>query len=47
MSSVAGIRGLKTNVAYQAVKGVIPQLARALAYELADDEIRVNCVAPG
>jgi NAD(P)-dependent dehydrogenase (short-subunit alcohol dehydrogenase family) len=47
VSSVAGIRGLKTNVAYQAVKGAIPQLARALAYELADDEIRVNCVAPG
>ena len=47
VSSVAGIRGLKTNVAYQAVKGAIPQLTRALAYELADDEIRVNCVAPG
>jgi NAD(P)-dependent dehydrogenase (short-subunit alcohol dehydrogenase family) len=47
VSSVAGLRGLKTNVAYQAVKGAIPQLTRALAYELADDEIRVNCVAPG
>ena len=47
VSSVAGIRGLKTNVAYQAVKGAIPQLTRALAYELADDDIRVNCVAPG
>jgi NAD(P)-dependent dehydrogenase (short-subunit alcohol dehydrogenase family) len=47
VSSVAGIRGLKTNIAYQAVKGVLPQLTRALAYELADDDIRVNCVAPG
>lgn len=47
ISSTAGIRGIKTNVAYQTVKGAIPQLTRALAYELADDNIRVNCVAPG
>ena len=47
ISSAAGVRGIKTNVAYQAVKGALPQLARALAYEFADDNIRVNCVAPG
>jgi NAD(P)-dependent dehydrogenase (short-subunit alcohol dehydrogenase family) len=47
VSSVAGLRGLKTNVAYQAVKGTLPQLARALACEFANDNIRVNCVAPG
>jgi len=47
VSSVAGIRAIKTNVAYQAVKGAVPHLARALAYEFADDNIRVNCVAPG
>jgi NAD(P)-dependent dehydrogenase (short-subunit alcohol dehydrogenase family) len=47
ISSAAGIRGIKTNVAYQAVKGLLPQLARALAYEFAGDNIRVNCVAPG
>jgi len=47
ISSAAGIRGIKTNVAYQAVKGTLPQLTRALAYEFADDNIRVNCVAPG
>ena len=47
ISSAAGIRGIKTNVAYQAVKGVLPQLTRALAYEFASDNIRVNCVAPG
>jgi len=47
VSSVAGIRGVKMNIAYQAVKGVLPQLTRALAFELADDNIRVNCVAPG
>lgn len=47
VSSTAGIRGIKTNVAYQTVKGAIPQLTRALAYEFAPDNIRVNCVAPG
>ena len=47
ISSAAGIRGLKIHIAYQAVKGVLPQLTRALAFELADDNIRVNCVAPG
>lgn len=47
ISSSAGKRALKTNVAYQAVKGALPQLTRALAFELADDNIRVNCVAPG
>ena len=47
VSSAAGIRGIKTNIAYQAVKGAIPQIARALAYEFADHNIRVNCVAPG
>ena len=34
-------------MAYQTVKGAIPQLTRALAYEFAPDNIRVNCVAPG
>jgi 3-oxoacyl-[acyl-carrier protein] reductase len=47
ISSTAGIRGIRTNVAYQTVKGVIPQLTRALAFEFADDNIRINCVAPG
>ena len=47
ISSAAGLRGIRTNVAYQAVKGTLPQLTRALAYEFADDNIRVNCIAPG
>ncbi|MBU6402195.1 MAG: SDR family oxidoreductase [Verrucomicrobia bacterium] len=47
ISSSAGIRGIKTHVAYQTVKGALPQLTRALAYEFANDNIRVNCVAPG
>ena len=47
VSSTAGIRGVVTNVAYQTVKGALPQLTRALARELADDDVRVNCIAPG
>lgn len=47
ISSTAGVRGIRTNVAYQTVKGAIPQLTRALAFEFADDNIRINCVAPG
>jgi NAD(P)-dependent dehydrogenase (short-subunit alcohol dehydrogenase family) len=34
-------------VAYQVVKGALPQFTRALAREFADDNIRINCVAPG
>jgi NAD(P)-dependent dehydrogenase (short-subunit alcohol dehydrogenase family) len=47
ISSSAGKRAIKTNIAYQAVKGALPHLTRGLAYELAEDNIRVNCVAPG
>ncbi len=47
VSSTAGIRGVITHVAYQVVKGALPQFARALAREFANDNIRVNCVAPG
>jgi len=47
ISSTAGIRGIVTNVAYQVAKGALPQFARALAREFANDNIRVNCVAPG
>ncbi len=47
ISSTAGIRGIITNVAYQVAKGALPQFTRALAREFANDNIRVNCVAPG
>lgn len=47
ISSTAGIRALVTNVAYQAAKGAVPQITRALAREFAGDNIRINCVAPG
>jgi NAD(P)-dependent dehydrogenase (short-subunit alcohol dehydrogenase family) len=47
ISSTAGKLGVLGNLAYQAVKGALPHLTRALARELANDNIRVNCVAPG
>lgn len=47
ISSTAGIRGVITNIAYQTAKGALPQMTRALAREFANDNIRVNCVAPG
>jgi NAD(P)-dependent dehydrogenase (short-subunit alcohol dehydrogenase family) len=47
ISSVAGIRGCPGILCYQAVKGAILQLTRGLARDLAGDNIRVNCVAPG
>ena len=47
ISSVAGLRGIPFNLAYQVVKGALPQFARALAREVAADNIRVNCIAPG
>jgi len=47
ISSAAGSRGCLGAIAYGAVKGALPQLARSLARELAEDNIRVNTVSPG
>ena len=47
VSSVAGIRGCAGILAYGTVKGAVLQMTRMLARELADDNIRVNCVSPG
>ncbi len=47
ISSAAGSRGCPGALAYGVVKGAIPQFTRALARELADFNIRVNCVSPG
>ena len=47
VSSAAGIRGVPGAIAYATAKGAIPQFTRSLARDLADDNIRVNCVAPG
>jgi len=47
VSSTAGKLGVMGNLAYQVVKGALPQFTRALAREFAPDNIRVNCIAPG
>ncbi len=47
VSSTAGILGVPGAIAYATAKGAIPQFTRSLARDLADDNIRVNCVAPG
>jgi NAD(P)-dependent dehydrogenase (short-subunit alcohol dehydrogenase family) len=47
LSSAAGLRGCDGTLAYGVVKGALPQFARNLARELADQCIRVNCVSPG
>lgn len=47
VSSAAGIRGCPNILVYGTVKGAILQFTRMLARDLADDNIRVNCVAPG
>ncbi len=47
IASAAGSRGCPGAIAYGVAKGAIPQFTRALARELADSNIRVNCVSPG
>jgi NAD(P)-dependent dehydrogenase (short-subunit alcohol dehydrogenase family) len=47
VSSAAGLRGVLGAAAYATVKGTLPHLTRVLARELADQNIRVNCIAPG
>src|SRR5438067_12903127 len=47
VSSTAGVLGVPGAIAYATAKGAIPQFTTSLARDLADDNIRVNCVAPG
>jgi len=47
IASMAGLVGLKYASSYCAVKGGLIQLTRAVAVEVADKNIRVNCVCPG
>jgi len=47
ISSAAGTRGCLGAIAYGVAKGALPQFARSLARELAEDNIRVNAVSPG
>jgi NAD(P)-dependent dehydrogenase (short-subunit alcohol dehydrogenase family) len=47
MSSVNGVMAIPSIASYNASKGGINQLTRAMALALADHGIRVNAVAPG
>jgi NAD(P)-dependent dehydrogenase (short-subunit alcohol dehydrogenase family) len=47
VSSLAGLKGGPGMTAYSASKGAIIAFTRALAGELAPDNIRANCVCPG
>jgi len=47
LSSIAGLIGQRGLSAYCASKGALMALTRSLALELAEEKIRINCVAPG
>jgi NAD(P)-dependent dehydrogenase (short-subunit alcohol dehydrogenase family) len=47
ISSIAGLRGTVDLGAYAISKAADMQLVRNLAHEHGDDNIRVNCIAPG
>ncbi|MBI1182400.1 MAG: glucose 1-dehydrogenase [Alphaproteobacteria bacterium] len=47
MSSVAGLIGLRTCIAYGASKGGVRLMTKSLAMELGQDNIRCNSVHPG
>ncbi|MDB5390847.1 MAG: ydaD 1 [Planctomycetaceae bacterium] len=45
--SITGLEGSKTLIDYSATKGAIHAFTKALAQNLVDRKIRVNCVSPG
>jgi len=47
VASAAAVRGCPNIITYGTVKGAVLQFTRMLARDVADDNIRVNCVAPG
>jgi NAD(P)-dependent dehydrogenase (short-subunit alcohol dehydrogenase family) len=47
VASSAAIRGVPGALAYSTAKGALLNFTRCLARDLADDNIRVNCIAPG
>jgi NAD(P)-dependent dehydrogenase (short-subunit alcohol dehydrogenase family) len=47
ISSVAGLRGCPGTVAYQTVKGALIPMAKAMAFDHAGENIRVNVLCPG
>ncbi|WP_408957627.1 SDR family NAD(P)-dependent oxidoreductase [Natrinema sp. 74] len=47
LASVAGQRGSPLMSPYGAAKAAVVNLTTTLSYEWADDNVRVNCIAPG
>ncbi|KAI0864806.1 hypothetical protein F4860DRAFT_463469 [Xylaria cubensis] len=47
MSSVSGLLGGNPSLLYPTTKGAIVQMTRAMASQHGQENIRVNCVAPG
>ncbi len=45
--SILGYRTVPERAAYSSSKGAIDTLTRSMAFDLAKDNIRVNCVVPG
>ena len=45
--SILGYRTVGERAAYSSSKGAIDTLTRSMAYDLAKENIRVNCVVPG
>lgn len=45
--SILGYRAVGERAAYSSSKGAIDSLTRSMAFDLAEENIRVNCVAPG